>query len=299
LVFAIQVFNMTEITVFSPDVSELGEGPTFDVTSQTLFWFDILGKRLLEQRTGDGRFTAHQLPFMASALASIDGDRQLVVAEDGLYVRDRVTGRLIRRVAVEAENKLTRSNDSRTHPSGALWFSTMGKNAEHEAGAIYWYREGEVKKLYPNITIPNGICFSPDGRTAYFTDTSVNIMMRVDCNPITGLPIGEPSVFFDNSKGQGGLDGSVCDGDGQVWNARWGGSTLDCYNPEGMRIKSIALPVKQPTCPAFCGTGLGDLAVTSAWQHMDEAARKADPEAGKTFIVELGLRGRAEPSVAL
>lgn len=290
---------MTEISLFSPDVSELGEGPTFDVPTKTLFWFDITGKRLLEQRDGDGRFQAHTLPVMASALASIDGDRQLVVAEDGLYVRDRITGRMIRRVAVEETNPLTRSNDSRTHPSGALWFSTMGKNAEAKAGAIYWYREGEVKKLYPEISIANAICFSPDGRTAYFADTAINKMMRVDCDPISGLPTGEPSVFYDASQGEGGLDGSVCDADGQIWNARWGAGSLDCYSPEGTRIRSIKVPMTQPTCPAFCGTGLSNLAVTSAWQHMDDEARAADPEAGKTFIVELGLRGRAEPSVAL
>ena len=290
---------MTEISLFSPDVSELGEGPTFDVPTKTLFWFDITGKRLLEQRGGDGRIQIQSLPVMASALASIDGDRQLVVAEDGLYVRDRITARLIRRVAIEETNKLTRSNDSRTHPSGALWFSTMGKNAETKAGAIYWYREGEVKKLYPDMTIPNAICFAPDGRTAYFADTAINKMMRVDCDTITGLPVGEAIVFYDASSEQGGLDGSVCDADGQIWNARWGAGSLDCYSPEGQRIRSISLPMKQPTCPAFCGTSLGDLAVTSAWQHMDEAARISDPEAGKTFIVELGLRGRAEPSVAL
>ena len=290
---------MTAISLFSPDISELGEGPTFDVPSKTLFWFDITGKRLLEQRGGDGRFQAHSLPVMASALASIDGDRQLVVAEDGLYVRDRITSRMIRRVAIEETNARTRSNDSRTHPSGALWFSTMGKNAEEKAGAIYWYREGEVKKLYPDITIPNAICFSPDGRIAYFADTAINKMMRVDCDPINGLPIGEATVFYDASKEAGGLDGSVCDADGQIWNARWGAGSLDCYSPEGDRIRSIKLPMKQATCPAFCGTGLGDLAVTSAWQHMDETQRKADPEAGKTYIVELGLRGRAEPSVAL
>jgi sugar lactone lactonase len=106
-------------------------------------------------------------------------------------------------------------------------------------------------------------------------------------------------VLYNASKEDGGLDGSVCDGDGQIWNARWGAGLLDCYSPDGVKIQSIKLPVTQPTCPAFCGTGLGDLAVTSAWQHMDEAQRKADPEAGKTYVVELGLRGRAEPSVAL
>jgi sugar lactone lactonase len=288
---------MAEITILNPDVSELGEGPTFDVTTQTLFWFDITGKRLLELRIGDGRLSVHHLPVMASALAAIDGDRQLLVCEDGLHVRDKVTGRMIRRVAVEAENPLTRSNDSRTHPSGALWFGTMGKNAEPGAGAIYWYRDGEVRRLYDRITIPNAICFAPDGRTAYFTDTVTDRMMRVDCDPVSGLPTGAPHVFFTND--DGGLDGSVCDGDGQIWNARWGASSLDCYSPDGQRIRSIAMPVTQPSCPAFCGTGLHDLAVTSAWQHMDDAKRRADPDAGRTFLVSLGLRGRAEPSVAL
>jgi sugar lactone lactonase YvrE len=287
------------VSVLSAAICHLGEGPTFDVTSQTLFWFDIAGRKLFEHRMSDGRETVHDLPFMASALAAIDGDRQLIVAEDGLHVRDRITGRLMRRVAVEEHNPVTRSNDSRAHPCGALWFGTMGKNAEPEAGAIYWYFEGEVRRLYDRITIPNAICFSPDGRTAFFTDTPTNHLMRVDCDPKTGLPVGAPSVFFDNTAHGGGLDGAVCDGDGQVWNARWGASCVDGYGPDGARFTSIAMPVTQPSCPAFCGSGLGALAVTSAWQHMEEAQRAADPDAGKTFIIDLGLRGRAEPSVAL
>jgi sugar lactone lactonase len=290
---------MTDITLLSNDISELGEGPTFDVTTQTLFWFDIVGKRLLEQRIDDGRLSIHHLPVMASALASIDGDRQLLVCEDGLYVRDRASGQMIRRVAVEDTISITRSNDARTHPSGAFWFGTMGKKAEPEAGAIYWYRDGEMRKLYDRITIPNSICFSPDGRIAYFTDTAVNTMMRVEVNPIDGLPMGDAKIFIDNSNETGGLDGSVCDGDGQIWNARWGASSLDCYSPDGKKIRSVKMPVTQPSCPAFCGTGLNDLAVTSAWQHMDQAQRNADPDAGKTFVVSLNLRGRAEPSVVL
>jgi sugar lactone lactonase len=287
------------VSVLSHDICHLGEGPSFDVTSQTLFWFDILGRQLHELRMADGRKQIHDLPFMASAVAAIDGDRQLIVAEDGLHVRDRNTGRLMRRVAVDADNAATRTNDSRVHPSGALWFSTMGKKAERHAGAIHYYREGVLMTLQSGMTIPNSICFSPDGRIAYFTDTVENHMMRVECDPKTGMPVGEPKTFIDSSAEPGGLDGSVCDGDGQIWNARWGASSLDGYSPDGIRLRSITLPVTQPTCPAFCGTGLGDLAVTSAWEHMDDATRTRDPEAGKTFVVSLGLRGRAEPSVAL
>ena len=285
--------------VFSATVCELGEGPTFDVMRQTVYWFDIVGRRLIEKQLNDGTETAHALPIMASALATIDGDRQLIVAEDGLYVRERATGQMIRRVAVEAEKASTRSNDSRVHPSGALWFSTMGRSAEAKAGAIYWYREGEVKLLYQGITIPNAICFSPNGRIAYFADTATARMMRVDCDPRTGLPSGEPGVFFEQEGETGGLDGSVCDADGQVWNARWGAAALDGYSPDGKRIRTIAVPVTQPSCPAFCGIGLGELIVTSAFQGMDAAARAADPQAGMTFRLDLDLRGRAEPSVLL
>ena len=286
------------VEILSHEVCELGEGATFDVTTQTLFWFDILGKRLYERRLGFGEERVHDLPFMASALASIDGDRQLIVAEDGLYVRERVAGRLMRRQELEAGKPGNRSNDARTHPCGAFWIGTMGKQAEAKAGAIYWYFAGEVKRLFADITIPNGICFSPDGRVAYFADSAANRMMRVACDPKTGLPEGEPAVFIETDR-VGGFDGSVCDGDGEIWNARWGAGALDCYGPNGTLVRSVTLPVSQPSCPAFCGIGLGNLAVTTARENMSEELRAAESDAGKTFMVELGLRGRAEPSVTL
>ena len=40
---------------------------------------------------------------------------------------------------------------------------TMGKSAERRAGAIYWHFRGETRLLYPGISIPNSICFSPGG----------------------------------------------------------------------------------------------------------------------------------------
>ena len=82
-------------------------------------------------------------------------------------------------VALEADNAATRSNDGRVHPSGALWIGTMGRKAEKGAGAIYHFGGGELRRLYAGISIPNAICFSPDGATAYFTDTREAILYRV------------------------------------------------------------------------------------------------------------------------
>lgn len=287
------------VSILSDHTCHLGEGPTYDPGTDKLFWFDILGKKLLEKPISGGGTVAHDLPEMMSALAVINEGSQLMLGESGLSIRDVKTGAITPYLAIEADNPVTRSNDARVHPSGALWLGTMGKNAEHQAGSIYWFRKGEFRKLVSDISIPNSICFSPDGSAAYYTDTMVNRLYRLPCDPLTGLPVGEAQLFFDHSGQRGGLDGSVVDADGVLWNARWGAACIDAYSPDGRRIRTVPLPTSQPTCPAFVGADADRLAVTSAWEHMDEAARKADPQAGMTFLLDLPVKGRFEPRVLI
>jgi sugar lactone lactonase YvrE len=286
-------------TVLSPVSCHLGEGPTYDPASDTLWWFDIVEKKLLEQRLSGGETRIHELPFMASALAAVDDKRQLVVAENGLHIRDIASGSLTLYRALEADNPVTRSNDARVHPCGAFWIGTMGKNAERGAGAVYWLFRGEIRPLFPEITIPNSICFSTDGASACFADTRKNLLWRVDCDPATGLPKGEPKILLDHRGKPGGIDGSVMDAEGVIWNARWGAGSLDAYAPDGRHIRSVAVPARQPSCPAFVGADAGRIAVTSAWQGLDEAARTADPQAGQTFLLPIEVKGRFEPRVLL
>jgi sugar lactone lactonase YvrE len=290
---------MTTVSVLSHIACHLGEGPTYDPRTDTLFWFDIMGRKLLEKRWPDGDVKVHDLPLIASALAVIDADRQLLVTETGLHIRDVKTGRLTMHRPVEADNPLTRSNDARVHPSGALWFGTMAFTEEKGGGTIQWYFKGEVRTLFPGIGIPNSICFSPDGSVAYYADTAVNILMRVACDPATGLPAGEPEIFYDQRGGKGGLDGSVVDAEGVLWNARWGAASLDAYSPDGSRIRSIDIPASHSSCPAFVGPEADRMVVTSAYHLLSEEARRRDTEAGKTFLVDLPVKGRFDPPVAL
>ncbi|MEZ5870923.1 MAG: SMP-30/gluconolactonase/LRE family protein [Nitratireductor sp.] len=278
---------------------ELGEGPSFDPASGILWWFDIVNRKLAEMKPGTGTVTIHSLPFMASAIARIDARRQLLVAEDGLYIRDATSGSLSLHVSLEEDNHATRSNDARVHPSGAFWIGTMGKMAEKHAGSIYWHYRGELRKLYSDITIPNSICFSPDGGIAYFADSAGGKLMKVGCDPATGLPTGEPELFFDNRGVEGGLDGSVCDGDGVVWNARWGGAALDAYSPDGALLRTVDLPVRQPSCPAFYGHDANRIALTSAWQNMSASEREADPLGGCLLDAGITVKGRFEPDAAV
>jgi len=286
------------MSVLSAERCHLGEGPTYDIRTGTAWWFDILEKRLFEVDIDGGRVKIHPLGRMASALARIDAARQLIVAEDGLYVRHIADGRLELFAPLEADNPVTRSNDARVHPSGTLWLGTMGRRAEPRAGAIYALHRGRIIRLYADITIPNAICFSPDGRTGYFADTATNVMHRVPLDAATGLPTGDP-VPFIRHQGIGGIDGAVVDADGLIWNARWGGGCVDVYDPSGRRLRSLRVPALQSSCPAFVGRDFSRLLVTSAWQGMDQTARAGDPGHGRTFILEASARGRAEPDVKL
>lgn len=287
-----------KISVFHDVPCQLGEGPGYNPLTKSVWWFDIVTGRLFEKPVTGGDATILGLGQMASALAVIDEQRQLIATETGLLVRDRLSGKISMHQPIEADNPATRSNDARVHPSGAFWIGTMGKKHEKGAGSIYWYREGELRKLYGDISITNSICFSPDGRISYFADTGRNIIWRVDTDGETGLPTGEPAEFYRH-KEKGGVDGSVVDGDGNIWNACWGRSAIDVYSPAGKRIRSIAMPVLQPSCPAFISSDNANLIVTTAYHEMSDATHRSDPHAGKTYLVELEGKGRIDPLVRL
>lgn len=286
------------IDVLSDIACHLGEGPTYDPQSGTLFWFDILGRKLWS-RSDAGEVSVADLPEMTSALGIVDAGRQLLVTETGVHVRDVATGRIALHTPLEADNVGTRSNDSRVHPSGAFWIGTMGRHAEKQAGAIYWFSKGEVRRIVPDITIPNSICFSPDGSVAYYTGATSGVLNRIACDPATGLPTGEAQVFHDHRGEAGSLDGSVVDADGVLWNALWGAGRVDAYSPDGKRIRSIDLPARQTSCPAFFGPNADRLAVTSAYEGYDDAKHAADPKAGWTFAIDMPVKGRFEPRVLI
>jgi sugar lactone lactonase YvrE len=277
---------------------ELGEGPTYDPQTQTAWWFDIVARHLYAHPFKSGKTTRHQLELMASMLGVVDDNTQMVATEKGLYLRQVDTGTMCLHHPIEADNPLTRSNDGRVHPCGAIWIGTMGKNAQNKAGGIYWFFKGELRLLFPEITIPNGICFSPDGSTAYFTDSMINRIMQLPIDPKTALPLSEPEVLYDHNSKKGVVDGAVTDQGGDIWFACWGASRLHQLSPRGKMLASHPLPVTQPTCPAFVGERLDKMIITSAWQgKADTDAKKGN--AGKTLLLDLTFSGKPEPRVVL
>lgn len=287
--------------VWSRDRAVLGEGIGLDGVTGRLRWFDILGRRRMSQDFDKDVTEAMSIAGMPSAGASIDATREMIFTETGLWIFDREKGALTERIApIEDDHPDLRSNDGRTHPSGAFWGSTMALDQSEGKGSIYWVFKGEVRQLYTDLTVGNAICFAEDGTYAHFSDTPRGTIWRVATHPETGLPDGEPMIFNQAAEDDpGGPDGAVLDRDGRLYSARWGGSEVQVFEPDGRMIRRIATSAPHTTCPAFCGPGLSYLAITSAQDGMSPDDLAACPDAGKTFLFDAGCRGKLDPPIRL
>jgi sugar lactone lactonase YvrE len=262
---------------------DLGEGPLWHPERGQLFWFDITAGRL----HSPGK--VWQFDRMVSAAGWVDPDRLMIASETGVFVFDLATGQQTPVCDLEADNRVTRSNDGRADPQGGFWIGTMGKGAEPGAGAIWrWYR-GELRRLFAPITISNAICFAPDGRSACFTDTPTRRVMRVALDS-DGWPLGDPQVFLDLSNTALNPDGAVIDAAGVLWLAQWGAARVAAYGPDGAYLREVAFAARHTSCPAFGGPDLRDLYCTSARQGLDAPG----PLDGATFCAPNIAQGQRE-----
>ena len=279
--------------IFDSRRCELGEGPLWHPKRGQLFWFDILNKTLLTQVNG----AAREWVFgeMVSAAGWVSKAELLIASETQLFLFDVETGAQRAVAPLEADNPVTRSNDGRADAQGGFWIGTMGKRAEKGAGAIYRYYRGQLRRLYGDITISNAICFAPNGKTAYFTDTATAKVLRVALD-VDGWPLGTPEVYLDLKTNP---DGAVIDSFGNMWLAEWGSSRVACYDRAGAMISQTAFDAPHTSCPAFGGAELTTLYCTTAQQDMDATARAAHPQSGMVFAALGAGKGQAEHMVIL
>lgn len=279
------------VYVFDERACLLGEGPLWHPEREQLLWFDILNKKLMTQNAGKACEWAFD--ETVSAAGWVDQDVILVASATGLWSMELSTGSRDLIVPLEADNAITRSNDGRADPWGGFWIGTMGYKAERGAGAIYRYFQGNVRKLYSDITIANSICFTPNRSHAYFTDTPTRKVMKVSLDH-EGWPTGSPEKFLDLTKEEQNPDGAVVDAKGWLWLAKWGASRVSAYDTSGRLQTHVSLPARQITCPAFGGRDYTTLYVTSAAEGLD-----TDKPQGQTFAIEGIAQGVPEPRVVL
>ncbi len=283
------------MTIFDSRICKLGEGPLWHPVREQLFWFDILGHRLLTN-SADGP-QEWDMGECVSAAGWVSDTDLIVASETGLFQFDLTNGESTHLCTIEADDPRTRSNDGRADPQGGFWIGTMARDpdANPRLGSFWRYYRGEVRRLFPKLSIPNACCFAPDGRTAYFSDTPTQRVMRVALDA-DGWPVGKPEVFLDLSADGLFPDGAVMDQAGVMWLAQWGAGRVAGYAPDGTLVTSVAFDAPQTTCPAFGGPEGRTLFCTSAQVGLDPVAH---PNAGKTFHAPKVAQGQREHQVIL
>jgi sugar lactone lactonase YvrE len=189
---------------------------------------------------------------------------------------------------VDHDRPKVRMNDGACDSSGRFWAGTMHVDEVSEVGSLYCLApDGNVEMMLANVTISNGIGWSPDDTVMYYVDTPTLGVDAFDFDPASGAITNRRRVVTIED-GVGQPDGLVVDEDGCVWIALWEGWAVRRYTPAGTLDSVVEVPAARVTKPAFGGAALDDLYVTTAAPDTPDPEQ---PHAGGIFRVLPGVRG--------
>jgi L-arabinonolactonase len=276
----------------------LGEGIIWNERSGRLLWTDIERSELWSHDPASGAHERWPLPERLCSMALTDDDGRLLLAlESGLAFFDMRAGELTPICAVEAHLPSTRLNDGRVDRQGRFVFGAcnQAEDPKHPIGGFYRLNLDLSLERLPlgGVAIANSICFSPDGRTMYYSDTATGEIRCCDYDPESGAA-ANLRVFAPAGVAPGHPDGATVDAEGYLWNARWGGGQVVRFAPDGRIDRVLDLPAPQPTCVSFGGAGLDVLYVTTATVGLAPEALAAAPGSGGVFAHALEVRGLPE-----
>ena len=271
----------------------LGEGPTWDGATGTLLWVDILAREVHRFDPGGGEDAVLRTPQHVGAAKPRMGGGLVVNLRDGIgrYAADGAFDWL----ASLAEDG-RRGNDAAVDARGRLWAGTMSYDETPGGGRLYRVGPGgEVVTVLPEVSVSNGIGWSPDGRLMYYVDTPTRRVDVFDVDGESGL-VARRRPFVDLGRVPGFPDGLTVDADGCPWVALWDGGAVHRYTPAGALDRVVEVPATRTTACAFGGPGLGDLYITSATVGLDPATLAAEQLAGSVFV--LPADGTGQPGHA-
>jgi sugar lactone lactonase YvrE len=268
----------------------LGEGPVWSAKTQTLFWIDILEKRIYA-----GAKIIAQLDKYIGCLSLRPNGTLLTALSDGdgssSLVNLQVDSSQQSVLATMSESATNRFNDGKCDPAGRFLAGTMAMNESDPTGALYSFDGRQVKKLFGGVTISNGLTWSPDHKTFYYIDTPTRKIQAFDYDLATGQ-IANPRVAIRIADTLGWPDGMTSDTDGNLWIALWGGAQVTKWNPQtGSLLEQIPVPALQTSSCIFGGKDMNELYITSARKGMGEENLKKYPLSGGVFKVETKATG--------
>ena len=160
---------------------DLGEGPLWDDRTQRLLFVDIMRGHIHEFDPASGRDRIVTVGRPVGCIALTEKGDWIAAASDGFYRVDPRSGGVVRMVAIEAELRDNRMNDGYVDAAGRFWAGTMGMGGAREKGTLYRLDpDGKVRRMLGPVSISNGLDWSPDNRTFYYTDLALSRIDQFD-----------------------------------------------------------------------------------------------------------------------
>lgn len=282
--------------------AQLGEGTIWDPAAGVLWWIDIYGPTIYRYDPASGENRGWQAPEYLGCIGLRSAGGLVVTMASGFYFFNPVSGDFTAIADPEADVEDTRFNDGKPDRFGNFWSGTMfeasGKTPA-KIGALYRLDvDGIVLKVLDGIGCANGLAWSPDGHTAYFTDSHTYKVWAFDYAPETGA-LENRRTFIDLSDRDYIVDGATVDAAGNYWlTVPFKGKVL-AYDPAGNQIAEVDMPCDLPTCCEFGGPDLETLYVTTArYRRSSEELAGQQSPGGLFAIAGLGVKGLVLPPYA-
>ena len=266
----------------------VGEGPLWHPDEQAVYWVDIPQGRLFRYDPASGDHSQiFEGPQIGGFTIQEDGNLLLFMERGAIAVlRNGGLDYIVREIPAERE---TRFNDVCADPAGRVFCGTMP--APDHPGSLYRLdTDGSLTQVLTGIGISNGIGFTPDRKRMYYTDSPTHNIYIFDYDIATG-EISNRQVFVHTGESDGIPDGMTVDAEGCVWSARWDGSSLVRYSPQGEQERRIWFPARKVSSVIFGGADYTDMYITTAGGK-DKPAE--GPGAGCLYRLNLGIQGKPE-----
>ncbi|HWP28251.1 MAG TPA: SMP-30/gluconolactonase/LRE family protein [Chloroflexota bacterium] len=278
----------------------VGESPLWCPREQALYWVDITGQAIHRFDPAGGARATYSLPQPVTAVARRARGGLVITLRKQFAFFDPATQVLTVLTDPEPDQPDNRFNDAKCDRQGRFWAGTMN-NVRWEAPTGSLYRldpDGHVTRLQADVICANGLGWSPDNRTMYFTESFRYSIYAYDFDPVTGA-LTNRRLFAAVDRRSGGFpDGLTVDADGGVWSVHNAVGRVVRYTPAGQIDRVLELPVPRPTSCTFGGRALDVLYITSARETLTPAQLAQAPLSGSVFAVVPGPTGLPEPAFA-
>jgi sugar lactone lactonase YvrE len=278
----------------------IGEGPLWHSQEECLYWVNFIEQFQILRFSPQTRHMdvfETGVPVMALGIRTAGGF--IAATGKGIVTWDTQRKTLEPFCDPLAGRTGPRFNDAATDIQGRFWVGTVNDaNQKGPDGELFCVQsDGSWLVMDKNITVANGIGWSPDRKIMYFTDTFRYSVYAYDYAADTGK-ITNRRTFVQTSPDAGFPDGLTVDSEGFVWSAFWGGWKVVRYNPEGKVDREYRLPVPNPTSCAFGGKRLDELYITSASLGLSKEEKERNVQSGDLFCLKAGITGMDEPRFA-